>query len=370
MIYLSSLNDDTQTVSSSPISNAPSTSTALCQVATAGCCVSCLIPITDQHFLLMNEQSWHYECLRCCLCHCSLHNASTCYYKNGMVLCRDDYLAKYGKRCERCAIILCDEDIVMRANDAIFHLECFTCYVCSIPLQPSELFIMGCNGTLYCNAHFGAINPTNDDNSLRTTASSEISLIGGKERCRKWRKSTDDIESTTDSIDCVEEEALSITHKSKRMRTSFKHHQLRTMKSYFNLNHNPDAKDLKQLAQRTGLTKRVLQVWFQNARAKFRRNSIQCRETSSNSPHVPSLPSTTFNEPIEPITCGSVGDSMEESWQTSVSPEEGSQRDEHSGSSNDDNELNNGKTETEKSGCISSSEKSLAEYFETDQTML
>ncbi|KIH49359.1 homeobox domain protein [Ancylostoma duodenale] len=43
------------------------------------------------------------------------------------------------------------------------------------------------------------------------------------------------------------------------MRTSFKHHQLRTMKQYFNLNHNPDAKDLKQLAQKTGLTKRVLQ---------------------------------------------------------------------------------------------------------------
>lgn len=48
--------------------------------------------------------------------------------------------------------------------------------------------------------------------------------------------------------------------KTKRMRTSFKHHQLRTMKSYFAINHNPDAKDLKQLAQKTGLTKRVLQV--------------------------------------------------------------------------------------------------------------
>ena len=44
------------------------------------------------------------------------------------------------------------------------------------------------------------------------------------------------------------------------MRTSFKHHQLRTMKSYFAINQNPDAKDLKQLAQKTGLSKRVLQV--------------------------------------------------------------------------------------------------------------
>lgn len=53
---------------------------------------------------------------------------------------------------------------------------------------------------------------------------------------------------------------LSSQSRSKRMRTSFKHHQLRTMKSYFAINQNPDAKDLKQLAQKTGLSKRVLQV--------------------------------------------------------------------------------------------------------------
>ncbi|XP_025414878.1 uncharacterized protein LOC112686687 isoform X2 [Sipha flava] len=63
--------------------------------------------------------------------------------------------------------------------------------------------------------------------------------------------------------------------RTKRMRTSFKHHQLRTMKSYFHHNHNPDAKDLKQLSQKTGLPKRVLQVWFQNARAKYRRTATK-----------------------------------------------------------------------------------------------
>lgn len=40
------------------------------------------------------------------------------------------------------------------------------------------------------------------------------------------------------------------------------------------------------------------QVWFQNARAKFRRNSIQCREASNNLTHAPSLPSTSFHEPV------------------------------------------------------------------------
>ncbi|KAK6978351.1 LIM/homeobox protein Lhx9 [Biomphalaria glabrata] len=69
------------------------------------------------------------------------------------------------------------------------------------------------------------------------------------------------------------------TPRQKRVRTSFKHHQLRTMKSYFALNHNPDAKDLKQLAQKTGLSKRVLQVWFQNARAKYRRNLLKQQDS-------------------------------------------------------------------------------------------
>lgn len=65
-------------------------------------------------------------------------------------------------------------------------------------------------------------------------------------------------ENDGESID--RDSQYSSSQKTKRMRTSFKHHQLRTMKSYFAINHNPDAKDLKQLAQKTGLTKRVLQV--------------------------------------------------------------------------------------------------------------
>lgn len=66
-------------------------------------------------------------------------------------------------------------------------------------------------------------------------------------------------ENDTDHLD-RDQQSYPPTQKTKRMRTSFKHHQLRTMKSYFAINHNPDAKDLKQLAQKTGLTKRVLQV--------------------------------------------------------------------------------------------------------------
>jgi LIM homeobox protein 2/9 len=48
--------------------------------------------------------------------------------------------------------------------------------------------------------------------------------------------------------------------KKKRMRTSFKHQQLRIMKAHFQINQNPDSKELKELSEKTGLPKRVLQV--------------------------------------------------------------------------------------------------------------
>jgi len=65
-----------------------------------------------------------------------------------------------------------------------------------------------------------------------------------------------DCAETGEELSCGD----SSTPRQKRLRTSFKQHQLRLLKSYFALNHNPDAKDLKQLSQKTGLGKRILQV--------------------------------------------------------------------------------------------------------------
>ena len=48
--------------------------------------------------------------------------------------------------------------------------------------------------------------------------------------------------------------------KTKRARTSFKHHQLRIMKAHFQINQNPDSRELKMLSQKTQLDKKVLQV--------------------------------------------------------------------------------------------------------------
>jgi len=59
--------------------------------------------------------------------------------------------------------------------------------------------------------------------------------------------------------------------KPKRIRTSFKVPQLLAMKELFDVDKNPDSAKLTQLAKQIDLPKRVLQVWFQNARAKHRK---------------------------------------------------------------------------------------------------
>lgn len=40
------------------------------------------------------------------------------------------------------------------------------------------------------------------------------------------------------------------------------------LQANFNLDSNPDGQDLERIAQITGLSKRVTQVWFQNSRAR------------------------------------------------------------------------------------------------------
>lgn len=58
--------------------------------------------------------------------------------------------------------------------------------------------------------------------------------------------------------------ALQNSAKRKRYRTSFKHQQLGVLKQYFQMNPNPDSKDLTVLSKRTGLQNRVLQVFIIN----------------------------------------------------------------------------------------------------------
>ncbi|CAD5234554.1 unnamed protein product [Bursaphelenchus xylophilus] len=257
-------------------------------------CCCCSSNIYDKTFLLIGGDSYHEDCAKCAACQESLMNEATCFFKDNHLWCRRDYLAKYGLRCNRCLSFINNGEYFINVRNTAYHAECFVCFVCNRPFRVGDRYVLVGNGIAYCESHSSAFGPPEPiyldklipQSDPAETEAGKTSPIRSYQRLKANRRSQNEstltyMEGTGDDHSEEKDTALSGTRKTKRMRTSFKHHQLKTMKTYFNLNQNPDAKDLKQLAQKTGLTKRVLQVWFQNARAKHRR-SQQGKDRMSN----------------------------------------------------------------------------------------
>ncbi|KAM8933460.1 LIM/homeobox protein Lhx2 isoform 1-T1 [Pelodytes ibericus] len=267
-------------------------------------CAGCGGKISDRYYLLAVDKQWHMRCLKCCECKLNLESELTCFSKDGSIYCKEDYYRRFSvQRCARCHLGISASEMVMRARDLVYHLNCFTCNTCNKMLTTGDHFGMKDN-LVYCRLHFETLiqgeyqvhfNHSEVASGKGAGLGSGANSLGlpyyngvgtvqkGRPRKRKSPGPGADLAAYNAALSCNEndgdhmdrDQQYTPNQKTKRMRTSFKHHQLRTMKSYFAINHNPDAKDLKQLAQKTGLTKRVLQVWFQNARAKFRRNLLR-----------------------------------------------------------------------------------------------
>uniref|UniRef100_A0AAU7PJI5 Apterous A n=1 Tax=Sogatella furcifera TaxID=113103 RepID=A0AAU7PJI5_SOGFU len=279
-------------------------------------CAGCGGRICDRYYLYAVDRRWHAACLQCSQCHRALDKEVTCFARDGNIYCKKDYYRLFGaRRCGRCQASILSSELVMRARDRVFHVNCFSCSVCTAVLTKGDHFGMR-DGALFCRLHYHEMPPADPYNyhphahphqhppvhpppmsSPASTASDPVKVAGSffngvptpRQKGRPRKRKPKDLEGMTANLDLNADAYLEVAfgpgtpggglgggngshhQRTKRMRTSFKHHQLRTMKSYFAINHNPDAKDLKQLSQKTGLPKRVLQVWFQNARAKWRR---------------------------------------------------------------------------------------------------
>ncbi|XP_075990623.1 apterous isoform X2 [Anticarsia gemmatalis] len=117
-------------------------------------CAGCGSRITDRYYLLALERRWHTPCLKCCECKMPLDSEQRCYARDSNIFCKNDYFRLYGsKRCARCNTPISASELVMRARDLVFHVHCFSCALCSTPLNKGDTFGIR-DAAVYCRLHY------------------------------------------------------------------------------------------------------------------------------------------------------------------------------------------------------------------------
>ncbi|XP_046546407.1 LIM/homeobox protein Awh-like [Haliotis rubra] len=202
-------------------------------------CFRCGGDIVDHIYLRVRGHAWHVQCLQCCVCLTSLAEQTSCFIDNDDVYCRDDYVRECAASCEKCHEPVMPDDWVRRSHGCVYHMECLSCDLCQHQFATGEEFLIHGN-KLKCKTHIRELFNGN---------------VGGVKVVSSPFNGT----SSPGDID---------GDKSKRPRTVFTEEQTALLTKLFQENNSPSTKELENIAILAGLSKKVTQVWFQNARAK------------------------------------------------------------------------------------------------------
>ncbi|XP_069675309.1 LIM domain only protein 3-like isoform X2 [Periplaneta americana] len=115
-------------------------------------CAGCGKKITERFLLKALDLFWHEDCLKCGCCDCRLGEVgSTLYTKADLILCRRDYLRLFGNtgHCAACSKVIPAFEMVMRARNNVYHLECFACQQCNHRFCVGDRFYL-CENKILC----------------------------------------------------------------------------------------------------------------------------------------------------------------------------------------------------------------------------
>ncbi|KAI4872422.1 hypothetical protein NFI96_017757 [Prochilodus magdalenae] len=220
-------------------------------------CAGCQRPISDRFLMRVNESSWHEECLQCAVCQQPL--TLSCYCRDRKVYCKQDYQQLFATKCSGCLEKIAPTEFVMRALESVYHLGCFCCCVCEKQLCKGDEFVLK-EGQLLCK------NDYEREKDLLNSISPEMSDSDKSEDedvdVKPEKGSGGQNKGSDDSKD---------SRRPKRPRTILTTQQRRAFKASFEVSSKPCRKVRETLAAETGLSVRVVQVWFQNQRAKMKK---------------------------------------------------------------------------------------------------
>ncbi|XP_049538238.1 insulin gene enhancer protein isl-1 [Anopheles darlingi] len=259
-------------------------------------CVGCGGQIHDQYILrVAPDLEWHAACLKCQECRQFLDESCTCFVRDGKTYCKRDYVRLFGTKCDKCGSSFSKNDFVMRAKTKIYHIECFRCSACARQLIPGDEFALRDGGSLYCkedhdhlektsqNGLLPGVEPNNNisananNNNINSTNNNNSSLNNNNHSSELGSMSDSGSESGSHKSLRGKGPSGPSDGKPTRVRTVLNEKQLHTLRTCYNANPRPDALMKEQLVEMTGLSPRVIRVWFQNKRCKDKKKTIQMK---------------------------------------------------------------------------------------------
>ncbi|KAI0235414.1 Insulin gene enhancer protein ISL-1 [Lamellibrachia satsuma] len=266
-------------------------------------CVGCGSQIQDQYILrVAPDLEWHASCLKCADCDQFLDETCTCFVRDGKTYCKRDYVRLFGTKCAKCGQGFSKNDFVMRACAKVYHIDCFRCVACSRQLIPGDEFALRDDG-LFCKADHDVVDklsaPSDDSKSTLDDSKDSIRLSINNNNNDDDKKNktmqhivghleplqnNNSLNSQTTIIKTSKSGGRSggRSHKSDqkttRVRTVLNEKQLHTLRTCYGANPRPDALMKEQLTEMTGLSSRVIRVWFQNKRCKDKKRNILLKQ--------------------------------------------------------------------------------------------
>ncbi|XP_043213226.1 insulin gene enhancer protein isl-1-like [Amphibalanus amphitrite] len=237
-------------------------------------CAGCGGAIHDQYILRVSpDLEWHAACLRCAECNQFLDETCTCFVRDSKTYCKSDYVRLFGTKCEKCGDGFRKTDFVMRAKDKIYHVECFRCALCERQLVPGDEFALTEHG-LFCKDDHQTDKLCENNNNNTKVAALDLKQEAATPKSSVPSPSADSSDATVSS----KRERKTGDSKTTRVRTVLNEKQLHTLRTCYNANPRPDALMKEQLVEMTGLSPRVVRVWFQNKRCKDKKREIYLKQ--------------------------------------------------------------------------------------------
>lgn len=258
-------------------------------------CVGCGSQIHDQFILrVAPDLEWHASCLKCADCNQFLDESCTCFVREGKTYCRKDYVRNFGAKCSKCNMSFGKSDFVMRARENVYHIDCFRCVACSRQLIPGDEFALK-DDELFCKADHDVVERSSPTKENGNGSSAEEDSPKSSKIRKLSNSNNDDNNNNSDiqkgglhlagRVEQVSTKSNGMRghlHKSEqkptRVRTVLNEKQLHTLRTCYNANPRPDALMKEQLVEMTGLSPRVIRVWFQNKRCKDKKRSIMMKQ--------------------------------------------------------------------------------------------